>query len=179
MFGKLSNEIILVLSQYNWVKLFGKLSNEINRLCLQHKFLIPRGKLSNLLILKLIEPHFGKDIDIDNFDNEKCNSDKIVKKLMDIWKNDPINGFKILLRKLDNDYEEFDNLDISYKDAMVKSMTDLSKDKNVVFIGYNVLKGDASNGSSSKSSAFSSEYAPIISRSDSATNLIAVPTPST
>jgi len=40
-------------------------------------------------------------------------------------------------------YEEFDNLDISYKDAMIKSMTDLSEDKNVIFIGYNVLKGDA------------------------------------
>jgi len=28
---------------------------------------------------------------------------------MDIWKEDPINSFRILLRKLDNDYIEFDN----------------------------------------------------------------------
>ena len=33
----------------------------------------------------------------------------ILKKLMDIWKEDPINSFRTLLRKLDNDYEEFDN----------------------------------------------------------------------
>jgi hypothetical protein len=41
-------------------------------------------------------------------ENNKINSDMIVKKLMDIWKEDPINSFKTLLRKLDNDYEEFD-----------------------------------------------------------------------
>ena len=29
----------------------------------------------------------------------------IIKKLMDLWKEDPINSFKTLLRKLDNDYE--------------------------------------------------------------------------
>ncbi len=43
-------------------------------------------------------------------ENKKINSDMIVKKLMDIWKEDPINSFRTLLRKLDNDYEEFDNL---------------------------------------------------------------------
>ena len=61
------------------------------------------AKLKYMLDYNLI------NIDIDHFDNKKCNSDIIVKKLMDIWKDDPINGFKILLRKLDNDYEEFDN----------------------------------------------------------------------
>lgn len=49
------------------------------------------------------------NIDVDMMENKKINSDTIVKKLMDIWKEDPINSFKILLRKLDNDYEEFDN----------------------------------------------------------------------
>jgi len=42
--------------------------------------------------------------------NKKINSDKIIKKLMDIWKEDPINNFRTLLRRLDNDYEEFDNM---------------------------------------------------------------------
>jgi hypothetical protein len=42
-------------------------------------------------------------------ENKKINSDIIIKKLMDIWKEDPINSFRILLRKLDNDFEEFDN----------------------------------------------------------------------
>ena len=50
------------------------------------------------------------NIDIDMIENKKINSDMIVKKLMDIWKEDPINSFRTLLRKLDNDYEEFDNL---------------------------------------------------------------------
>jgi hypothetical protein len=49
------------------------------------------------------------NIDIDMMENKKINSDGIIKKLMDIWKEDPINNFRTLLRKLDNDYEEFDN----------------------------------------------------------------------
>jgi hypothetical protein len=49
------------------------------------------------------------NIDVDMMLNKKINSDMIVKKLMDIWKEDPINSFRILLKKLDNDYEEFDN----------------------------------------------------------------------
>jgi hypothetical protein len=49
------------------------------------------------------------NIDVDMMENKKINSDMIVKKLMDIWKEDPINSFRTLLRKLDNDYEEFDN----------------------------------------------------------------------
>jgi hypothetical protein len=49
------------------------------------------------------------NIDIDMMYNKKIISDTIVNKLMNIWKEDPINNFKNLLRKLDNDYEEFDN----------------------------------------------------------------------
>ena len=50
------------------------------------------------------------NIDIDMMENKQIDSDVIVKKLMNIWKEDPINSFKMLLRKLDNDYEEFDSL---------------------------------------------------------------------
>ena len=41
--------------------------------------------------------------------SKKLNSDGIVKKLMDIWKGDPINNFRYLLRNLDNDCTIFDN----------------------------------------------------------------------
>lgn len=59
-------------------------------------------KLNFLITNRLI------NIDVDLMDNKKINSDVIIKKLMDIWKEDPINSFKTLLRKLDNDYEAFD-----------------------------------------------------------------------
>lgn len=49
------------------------------------------------------------NIDVDMMQNKKINGDAIVKKLMDIWKEDPINNFRTLLRKLDEDYGEFDN----------------------------------------------------------------------
>ena len=48
------------------------------------------------------------NIDIDMLFNKKINSDVIIKKLMDIWKKDPLNNFKILLKNLDNDYVMFD-----------------------------------------------------------------------
>jgi site-specific DNA-methyltransferase (adenine-specific) len=56
----------------------------------------------------LIENHLI-NIDIDMMHSKKLNSDGIIKKLMDIWKGDPINSFKTLLRNLDNDYIIFDN----------------------------------------------------------------------
>jgi hypothetical protein len=59
-------------------------------------------KLKYLIINRLI------NIDVDLINSKKINSDVIIKKLMDIWKEDPINSFKTLLRKLDNDYEAFD-----------------------------------------------------------------------
>ncbi len=59
-------------------------------------------------ITYLIKNHLI-NIDIDMMLNKKINSDIIIKKLMDLWKEDPINNFKMLLRKLDNDYIEFDN----------------------------------------------------------------------
>ena len=60
-------------------------------------------KLSYIIKYNLI------NIDVDMMKNKKIDSDTIVKKLMDIWKGDPINSFRTLLRKLDNDYEDFDN----------------------------------------------------------------------
>lgn len=47
---------------------------------------------------------------------------------MDIWKEDPINSFRTLLRKLDNDYEEFDN---STQKLINKTFTKSLKDDKV------------------------------------------------
>jgi hypothetical protein len=49
------------------------------------------------------------NIDVDMMEHNKINSDGIVKKLMDKWKNDPVNSFKSLLKRIDDDYIEFDN----------------------------------------------------------------------
>ena len=75
----------------------------------------------------LIENHLI-NIDIDMMENKKLNSDHIVKKLMDIWKDDPINSFRSLLRNLDNDYIDFD----SYTQKLINnSFKNSIKDKNV------------------------------------------------
>ena len=68
------------------------------------------------------------NIDVDMMLNKKLNSDMIVKKLMDIWKEDPINSFKTLLRKLDNDYEEFDS---STQKMINKTFTKSIKDNKI------------------------------------------------
>jgi len=68
------------------------------------------------------------NIDVDMMENKKINSDTIVKKLMDIWKEDPINRFRTLLRKLDNDYEEFDN---STQKLINKTFTKNLKDESI------------------------------------------------
>ena len=56
----------------------------------------------------LIDNHLI-NIDIDMLDNKKINSDGIIKKLMEIWKGDPINHFKLSLEHLKNEIIEFDN----------------------------------------------------------------------
>ncbi len=56
----------------------------------------------------LIENHLI-NIDVDMIQSKKLNSDGIVKKLMDIWKGDPVNSFKNLLNNLYNNFVIFDN----------------------------------------------------------------------
>jgi 16S rRNA G966 N2-methylase RsmD len=48
-------------------------------------------------------------IDFDMMINKQVNSDMLIKKLMDMWKEDPINNFISLLKNLDNEYINFDN----------------------------------------------------------------------
>ena len=75
----------------------------------------------------LIENHLI-NIDVDMMEQKKLNSDAIVGKLMEIWKSDPINSFKSLLRNLDNDYVEFDT---STQKMINKSFTSSLKDDKV------------------------------------------------
>ena len=75
----------------------------------------------------LIENHLI-NIDVDIMEQKKLDSDAIVSKLMDIWKSDPINGFKSLLRNLDNDYVEFDT---PTQKIINKSFTSSLKDDKV------------------------------------------------
>ena len=48
------------------------------------------------------------NIDLDMIYNKNINIDKVIMDLMEIWKNNPINSFKMLLKNLDNEYIEFD-----------------------------------------------------------------------
>ena len=75
----------------------------------------------------LIENHLI-NIDVDMMEQKKLNSDAIVFKLMEIWKSDPINSFKSLLRNLDNDYIEFDTTTQKW---INKSFTSSLKDDKV------------------------------------------------
>jgi hypothetical protein len=68
------------------------------------------------------------NIDIDMLFNKKINSDMIIKNLMDIWKKDPIHNFKILLKRLDHDFENFDN---SIQHLINKTFTKSLKDDKV------------------------------------------------
>ena len=67
-----------------------------NELCIEDK------------ITYLIENHLI-NVDIDMFKNKNENVLNVINKLLDIWKSDPINNFKLLLHNLDNEYIEFDN----------------------------------------------------------------------
>ena len=73
----------------------------------------------------LIENHLI-NIDTDMMKNKNLDSNSIVKKLMNIWKDDPINNFKSLLRNLDNDYIEFDS---NIQKLINSSFASLVKDK--------------------------------------------------
>lgn len=56
----------------------------------------------------LIENHLIT-IDDDMMKHQKLKTDEIVSKLMNIWKLDPVNSFKSLLRNLDGECIEFDS----------------------------------------------------------------------
>ena len=76
----------------------------------------------------LIENHLI-NIDIDMIDNKEIDSDRLINKLIDIWKGDPINNMKNLLRKLDDEPEDYDN---ATQELINKIFTKSLKDNNKV-----------------------------------------------
>jgi hypothetical protein len=104
--------------------------------------------------MKYLIEHHLINIDVDLMDNKKINIDTLVKKLMDIWKQDPINSFRTLLRNLDNNYEEFDsNTQKLINDVFIKSVKEdrinatlLLKDDNdqlqILPSGREIIKED-------------------------------------
>jgi hypothetical protein len=110
----------------------------------------------------LIENHLI-NIDTDMMKQKKLNSDAIVSKLMEIWKSDPINSFKSLLRNLDNDYVEFDtstqklinkSFTKSLKDDKVNSILEIKDDGDVLQelpSGKEKIRDDSDSEKSEKS----------------------------
>ncbi len=66
------------------------------------------------------------NIDTDMWCNKKLDSDILINKLLDIWKNDPINNLRTMLRNLEYEYLEFDN---DTQKLLNKSFTSSIKDK--------------------------------------------------
>lgn len=64
------------------------------------------------------------NIDIDIMENKKLNSDTIIKKLIELWKEDPVNAFINLLRNLDN---ELVKLDIPTQKLLNKTFLSINK----------------------------------------------------
>jgi hypothetical protein len=81
----------------------------------------------------LIENHLI-NIDIDMFVNKELNSNKLINKILDLWKDDPINNFKNLLRNLDNEYIYVDN---DTQKLINKSFMSKINDKNNLTIEIN------------------------------------------
>jgi len=75
----------------------------------------------------LIENHLIT-IDDDMMKHQKINTDEIVSKLMNIWKLDPVNSFKSLLRNLDDECIEFDS---STQKTINKIFMNSSSDKEL------------------------------------------------
>jgi len=76
--------------------------------------------------LKYMFDYHLMNIDVDMWENKKLDSDYLINKLLDIWKNDPINNLRIMLKNLDNEYLEFDN---DTQKLLNKSFTSSANDK--------------------------------------------------
>lgn len=76
--------------------------------------------------MKYMVDYHLMNIDLDMWENKKLDSDYLVNKLLDIWKNDPINNLRTMLKNLDNEYLEFDN---ETQKLLNKSFTSSANDK--------------------------------------------------
>ena len=68
------------------------------------------------------------NIDVDMFDNKKLDTNTLITKLMNIWKENPINNLRVLLKNLDNEYLDFDN---ETQKLLNKSFTSMTKGDNM------------------------------------------------
>ena len=89
-------------------------------------------KLNYLIKYKLI------NIDTDLIQHKDINTDTLVSKLMNIWKNDPINNFKMLLHKLDDDYREFDTDTQKLINSVFINSAKNKKSKNDIAVNFEV-----------------------------------------
>ena len=94
----------------------------------------------------LIENHLI-NIDADYFVNKEINSTKLIEKIINIWRDDPINNFKILLKNLDDNYDEFDN---DTQKLINNSFSNTIKDKITMTIEINDEKQDLPTGKEKK-----------------------------
>ena len=99
--------------------------NRVLHTCINYSIFNNKNNINDKLEY-LINYHLI-NIDIDIMENKKLDSVALVKKLMNIWKEDPINNFKSLLKKIDNDYEEFDT---STQKLINKTFTKSLKNEN-------------------------------------------------
>ena len=83
--------------------------------------------------LKYLIDYHLMNIDVDMWDNKKLDSDYLINKLLDIWKNDPINNLRIMLKNLDNEYLKFDN---ETQKLLNKSFTSSANDKMFATIEF-------------------------------------------
>ncbi|AYV79921.1 MAG: putative site-specific DNA-methyltransferase [Gaeavirus sp.] len=81
--------------------------NRVLNICLHHTIHTNCVNIADKLTY-LIENHLIH-IDADMMDNKKIDSNTVLKKLMDTWKNDPVNNFKSLLKNLDYDADDIDS----------------------------------------------------------------------
>jgi hypothetical protein len=113
--------------------------------------------------IKFLIDHHLINIDSDYLINKKINSNKIITKLLDIWKSDPINNLNVLLKQIEEDIVEMDNADQkALNNYFTKSMNgdkfdvnielkDDDDDKQSIKDGKEITRNDSDDESSSVS----------------------------
>ena len=90
----------------------------------------------------LIENHLI-NIDADLMNSNKIDTEKIISKLLEVWKSDPINNLTILLRQIENEIINIDNED---QQALNKYFTESINGKVKVEIQLNENDQKIQNG---------------------------------
>jgi len=113
--------------------------------------------------IKFLIEHHLINIDSDYLIGKKINSDKIITKLLDIWKSDPINNLSILLKQIEDDVVEMDNADQkALNNYFTKSLNgdnfdvnvelkDEDDDKQSIKDGKEIIKDESNDETNSES----------------------------